>query len=65
MRNGVIYVTPLAASSTMVNPRERGTVMNKLLIVAALAFALAAGTVIGALTIAQAAHAECISSTTC
>lgn len=45
--------------------RERGTVMNKLLILAALAFALAAGTVIDAVTIAQAAHAECISSTTC
>jgi hypothetical protein len=65
MRNGVIYVTPLAAASSMVDPRERGTVMNKLLILAALAFALAAGTVIDAVTIAQAAHAECISSTTC
>jgi hypothetical protein len=40
-------------------------IMNKLLILAALAFALAAGTVIDAVTIAQAAHAECISSTTC
>jgi len=39
--------------------------MNKLLVIVALAFALAAGTVIDALTIAQAAHAECISSTTC
>jgi hypothetical protein len=32
---------------------------------AALAFALAAGTVIDAVSIAQAAHAECISSMTC
>jgi len=39
--------------------------MNKLLILAALAFALAAGTVIDAVTIAQAAHAACISSTAC
>jgi len=39
--------------------------MNKLLILAALAFSLAAGTVIDAVTIAQASHAECITSTTC
>lgn len=49
----------------MVNATQRGLVMNKLLILAALAFALAAGTAIDAVTIAQAAHAECISSTTC
>ncbi len=35
--------------------------MSKLFVIAALAFALAAGTVIDAVTIAQAAHAECIS----
>jgi hypothetical protein len=39
--------------------------MNKLLILAALAFALTVGTVIDAVTIAQAAHADCIGSTTC
>jgi Pre-toxin domain with VENN motif len=65
MRNGVISVTPPAAASSMVNPTERGTVMNKILILAALAFALAAGTIIDAVTIAQAAHAACISATTC
>lgn len=36
--------------------------MNKLLVILALAFALAAGTVIEAVTIAQAAHADCIST---
>jgi len=34
--------------------------MNKLLIISALAFALAAGTVIDVVTIAQSAHAACI-----
>ncbi len=42
--------------------REGRTVMNKLLVILALAFALAAGTVIDAVTIAQAAHADCIST---
>ena len=35
--------------------------MSKLFVIVALAFALAAGTVIDAVTIAQAAHADCIS----
>ena len=35
--------------------------MSKLLVIAPLAFALAAGTVIDAVTIAQAAHADCVS----
>jgi len=34
--------------------------MSKLFVIAALAFALAAGTVIDAVTIAEAAHADCI-----
>jgi hypothetical protein len=42
--------------------REGSTVMNKLLVILALAFALTAGTVIDAVTIAQAAHADCIST---
>jgi hypothetical protein len=42
--------------------REGSTVMNKLLVILALALALAAGTVIDAVTIAQAAHADCIST---
>ena len=45
----------------MLNPTNGVTVMRKLLVIAALAFALAAGTVIDAVTIAQAAHADCIS----
>ena len=44
----------------MVNPRQGDTVMNKFLVILALAFALAAGTVIDAITIAQAAHADCV-----
>jgi hypothetical protein len=45
----------------MVNDTGGVTVMSKLFVIAALAFALAAGTVIDAVTIAQAAHADCIS----
>jgi hypothetical protein len=37
------------------------TVMNKLFVILALALALAGGTIIDAVTIAQAAHADCIS----
>ena len=44
----------------MLIPTNGVTVMRKLLVIAALAFALAAGTVIDAVTIAQAAHADCI-----
>ena len=36
--------------------------MNKFFVILALAFALAAGTVIDAVTIAQAAHAGCITT---
>ena len=35
--------------------------MNKLFVILALALALAGGTAIDAVTIAQAAHADCIS----
>jgi hypothetical protein len=45
----------------MVKSTDGVTVMSKLFVVAALAFALAAGTVVDAVTIAQAAHADCIS----
>ena len=41
---------------------KRGEVMNKLFIILALALALAGGTIIDAITIAQAAHADCIST---
>jgi hypothetical protein len=41
---------------------KRGEVMNKLLIILALALALAGGTVVDAITIAQAAHADCITA---
>jgi hypothetical protein len=37
------------------------SVMSKLFVIAALAFALATGTIIDAVTIVQAAHADCIS----
>jgi hypothetical protein len=37
--------------------------MSKLFVIAALAFALAAGTAIDAITIVQSAHAACIGTT--
>ncbi len=49
----------------MVNATEGDTVMSKLFVIVALAFALGAGTVVDAITIAQSAHADCIGSTTC
>jgi hypothetical protein len=59
----VIRVTGQAAPSDMLNPTQRGAVMNKLFVILALTFALAAGTVIDAVTIAQSAHAACIGTT--
>jgi hypothetical protein len=61
MCNCVIAVTPPVPLCNMVNPTDGVTVMSKLFVIAALAFALAAGTIIDAVTIAQAAHADCIS----
>jgi hypothetical protein len=61
MCNCVIAVTPPVPLCNMLIPTNGVTVMSKLLVIATLAFALAAGTVIDAVTIAQAAHADCIS----
>jgi hypothetical protein len=61
MCNCVIAVTPPVPRCNMLIPTNGVTVMSKLLVIATLAFALAAGTVIDAVTIAQAAHADCIS----
>jgi hypothetical protein len=61
MCNCVIAITPPAPLCNMVNPTNGVAVMSKLYVIAALAFALAAGTVIDAVTIVQAAHADCIS----
>lgn len=61
MCNCVIAVTPPVPLCDMVNATDGVTVMSKLFVIAALAFALAAGTIIDAVTIAQAAHADCIS----
>jgi hypothetical protein len=61
MCNCVIAVTPPVPLCNMVNSTDGVTVMSKLFVIAALAFALAAGTIIDAVTIVQAAHADCIS----